>query len=187
METTLAVLGDGRRSVTEMRQFSIRTLLLCTTLIAFALGLVAYDRMCHSQAQRLRIEEQQLIAKIDSSLGPAGIYVAEPGVTLSGDGSVVYLMPTGPKHPSLCSSDAYNRATIIYLEGKIQADTIRQLNDLQHLRTVGLAVDSDRNGDLPNGFDDLLFATVDFHEQHPDVSLSLTCSNWSGDVVFDYP
>ena len=96
METTWAVLGDAGRSVTMMRQFSIRTLLLCTTLIAIVLGLVVYGRLRHSQAQRVRIEEQQLIAKIDSSLGTAGIYVAEPGVSYSGDGSVVYLMPTGP-------------------------------------------------------------------------------------------
>ena len=50
-----------------------------------------------------------------------------------------------------------------------------------------MSVDSDRNGDLPFGFDELLFATIDFHERHPDVSLSLTCSDWTGNVVFDYP
>jgi len=168
-----------------MHRFSIRTLLLVTTSVAVCFGLFAYTRSSHAHSAEIRASEQRSINSNVGTFGPGQILVLEPGETCAFDGSIIQLHGSGPPYARFYGRDAYRRVTGISFSGDVDPRVVDNFSHFRDLRAVSFSSPVTVDGKFAPRFSDLLFAIIEFRRKSPDVSVSVTCKDPFGNVVFD--
>ncbi|TWU07577.1 hypothetical protein [Stieleria varia] len=168
-----------------MRRFSIRRLLLATTVVAVFFGLYAYTCTSHAHNVAIRAAELRSINSIVGMFGAGQIVVTERGGTYAFDGSIFHLHDDEPPYARFYGYDTYRRVTNIHFRGDVDPHVVDYLPDFRNLRSVSFSLLVTVDGEFPPRFLDLLSATIDFRTRSPDVSVSVTCTDTHGNVVFD--
>lgn len=168
-----------------MHRFSIRTFLFITTCVAFCFGLFAYTHALHMRNAEVRATEMRSINSIVGMFGPGQIVVSEPGVTYAFDGSIIHLRGDEPLYARFYGYDAYRRVTSISFAGDVDPRVVERLPDFADLRSVSFSSRVSVDGEFQPRFSDLLSAIIEFCAKSPGVSVSVTCKDRHGNVVFE--
>ncbi|EMI41723.1 secreted protein [Rhodopirellula sp. SWK7] len=168
-----------------MHRFSIRTLLLVTTVVAVGFGLFAYTHSSHAYNAEIRADELRSINSIVGMFGPGQIVVSEPGVTYAFDGSIMHLHGSGPCYARFYGRDAYRRVTGISFSGDVDPRVIDHFSHFSSLQWVSFSSPVTVDGQFSPRFSDLLFAIMEFRQKSTAVSVSVTCTDPVENVVFD--
>lgn len=170
-----------------MHQFSIRTLLLITTLVAICVGLFACARSFYAANAEVRAAELRSINSIVGMFGPGEIVVSEPGGSYAFDGSMIHLHDNGSPGVRFYGRDAYQRVTNIHFRGNVDPLVLDYLPDFRDLRSVSFSSIVTVDGEFPPRFSDLLSAIIDFRDASPGVSVTIECTDPYGKVLFEDP